>query len=62
MTALAEQAAVEDMLVALQKHGDLAEQYIQLLIVQELQENSKWIISGGSGGTTVPKIELPVTP
>jgi regulator of protease activity HflC (stomatin/prohibitin superfamily) len=62
LTALAEQAAVEDMLVALQKHGDLAEQYIQLLIVQELQENSKWIISGGSGGTTIPKIELPVTP
>jgi regulator of protease activity HflC (stomatin/prohibitin superfamily) len=62
LTSKAEQAAVEDMLVALAKHGDLAEQYIQLLIAQELRQNSKWIISGGSEGTTVPKIELPTSP
>ena len=62
LTSLAEQAAVESMLQTLEKHDGLAEQYIQLLIAQELQQNSKWIISGGSEGTTVPKIELPTTP
>ena len=62
LTSLVEQAAVEEMLVALGKHGDLAEQYIQLLIAQELRQNSKWIISGGPEGMTVPKIELPTSP
>ena len=62
LTSLAEQAAVESMLQTLEKHDGLAEKYIQLLIAQELQQNSKWIISGGSEGTTIPKIELPTTP
>jgi regulator of protease activity HflC (stomatin/prohibitin superfamily) len=62
LTSQAEQSAVEDMLLALEKHKGLAEQYIQLLIAQELRQNSKWIISGGSEGTTVPKIELPTSP
>jgi regulator of protease activity HflC (stomatin/prohibitin superfamily) len=62
LTSLAEKTAVEAMLVALENHSDLAEQYIQLLIAQELKQNSKWIISGGSEGTTIPKIELPTTP
>jgi uncharacterized protein YoaH (UPF0181 family) len=60
LTAQAQQEAVEAMLEELTGRGTLAEQYIQLLIAQELRENSKWIISGG--GETVPVVELPVTP
>jgi hypothetical protein len=33
----------------------LAEQYIQVLIAQELRQNSKWIISNGE---TMPVIDL----
>ncbi|MBN1248177.1 MAG: hypothetical protein JXC32_11005 [Anaerolineae bacterium] len=63
LTAEAEQTAVEAMLDELQQRGDLAEAYIQLLIAQELKENSKWIISGGQAGEgVVPRIELPETP
>jgi regulator of protease activity HflC (stomatin/prohibitin superfamily) len=62
VTSRAQQIAVQDMLSALDQYDDLAVQYIQLLIAQELQENSKWIISGGSEGSTVPRIELPATP
>jgi len=60
LTAQAQQEAVEAMLDELAGRGALAEQYIQLLIAQELRENSKWIISGG--GETVPVVEVPVTP
>jgi regulator of protease activity HflC (stomatin/prohibitin superfamily) len=60
LTAEAQQEAVEAMLDELAGRGPLAEQYIQLLIAQELRENSKWIISGG--GETVPVVEVPVTP
>jgi regulator of protease activity HflC (stomatin/prohibitin superfamily) len=60
LTAQAQQEAVEAMLNELAGRGALAEQYIQLLITQELRENSKWIISGG--GETVPVVEVPVTP
>lgn len=63
LTAQAEQAAVEAMLDELARRGDLAEAYIQLLIAQELKDNSKWIISGGQAGEgVVPRIELPETP
>jgi len=37
------------------KKGTLAEQYIQVLIAQELRQNSKWIISNGEA---MPVIEL----
>jgi regulator of protease activity HflC (stomatin/prohibitin superfamily) len=60
LTAQAQQEAVEAMLDELAGRGPLAEQYIQLLIAQELRENSKWIISGS--GETVPVVEVPVTP
>jgi len=63
LTSAAQQNAVEKMLDELQGRGDLADAYIQLLIAQELKENSKWIISGGqSGDGVVPRIELPQTP
>ncbi len=63
MTSAAEQIAVRAMLEELQSRGDLAEAYIQLLIAQELRDNSKWIISGWqSGDGVVPRIELPETP
>ena len=63
LTSAAEQIAVRAMLDELEGRGDLAEAYIQLLIAQELKDNSKWIISGGqSGDGVVPRIELPGTP
>lgn len=63
LTSQAEQAAVRAMLDELQRRGDLGEAYIQLLIAQELKDNSKWIISSGqSGEGVVPRIELPATP
>jgi regulator of protease activity HflC (stomatin/prohibitin superfamily) len=60
LTSAAQQLAVHAMLAELEGKGALAEQYIQLLIAQELKENSKWIISGG--GETAPVIELRETP
>jgi membrane protease subunit HflK len=63
LTAESEQTAVAAMLDELQRRGDLGEAYIQLLIAQELKENSKWIISGGQAGEgVVPRIELTETP
>ena len=62
ITSKAQQIAVEAMLDELENHGELADQYIQLFIAQELSDNSKWIIRGGADGTTVPKIELPIKP
>ena len=56
LTSQAQQEAVHAMLSELDGKGALAEQYIQLLIAQELRENSKWIISGGGG--TVPLVDL----
>jgi regulator of protease activity HflC (stomatin/prohibitin superfamily) len=60
LTSQAQQKAVHAMLNELEGRGALAEQYVQVLIAQELRENSKWIIS--SGGETVPVVELPATP
>lgn len=60
LTSQAQQEAVQAMLNELEGRGALAEQYIQVLIAQELRENSKWIISGG--GETVPVVELRETP
>jgi len=59
LTSQAQQEAVHAMLNELEGRGLLTEQYIQVLIAQELRENSKWIISGGE---TVPVIELRGTP
>jgi membrane protease subunit HflK len=60
LTSKAQQEAVQAMLNELEGRGALAEQYVQVLIAQELRENSKWIISGG--GETVPVVELRETP
>ncbi len=63
LTSEAQQIAVRAMLEELERRGDLAQAYIQLLIAQELKQNSKWIISGGQGGEgIVPRIEVPETP
>ena len=56
------------MLEELQGRGPLAEQYIQVLIAQALQENSKWIISSGGAmpiidlGAAVPTSQPAITP
>ncbi|OGO36375.1 MAG: hypothetical protein A2W35_07400 [Chloroflexi bacterium RBG_16_57_11] len=50
--------AMQAILDELQGLGPLAEQYIQVLIAQELRENSKWIISNGG---TLPIIDLSET-
>ena len=55
LTTGAQQEAIRAILSELEGKGPLAEQYIQVLIAQELRENSKWII-GGAG--TVPLIDL----
>lgn len=61
LTSAVERDAMQAILAALQGKGELGEQYIQLLIAEKLKDNSKWIISGGSGGT-VPVVELRTTP
>ena len=60
LTAESQQGAVHAMLSELDGKGALAEQYIQLLIAQELRENSKWIISGAGGA--VPFVDLREAP
>jgi hypothetical protein len=50
---------MQAILDELQDLGPLAEQYIQVLIAQELRENSKWVISNGG---TLPIIDLSQTP
>ena len=57
ITRLAE-AQAEGLRIILQElegKGTLAEQYIQVLIAQELRDNSKWIISNGG---TIPVIDF----
>lgn len=57
ITRLAE-ARAEALRITLQElegKGTLAEQYIQVLLAQELSQNSKWIISDG---TTMPVIDF----
>lgn len=58
LTSKAQQEAVRAMLDELAGRGALAEHYIQLLIAQELRENSKWIISG----ETMPLVDLREVP
>ena len=51
----AQARALRVILKELEGKGDLAQQYIQVLIAQELKDNSKWIISDGQ---TMPIIDL----
>ncbi len=60
LTSAAEREAMQSLLAGLQGKGALAEQYMQLLIAQELKENSKWIIGGN--GEMAPVVELRTTP
>lgn len=53
--AEAQAEALRIILQELEGKGPLAEQYIQVLIAQELRQNSKWIISNGG---TLPVIDL----
>jgi membrane protease subunit HflK len=55
LSSQAKITAMQAILDELQGLGPLAEQYIQVLIAQELRENSKWIISNGG---TLPIIDL----
>ena len=57
VTSLAEAQAdaLRIILQELEGKGPLAEQYIQVLIAQELRQNSKWIISNGG---TIPVLDL----
>jgi membrane protease subunit HflK len=47
VTSQAQKEALRQILLELEGKGALAEQYIQVLIAQELRQNSKWIISNG---------------
>ncbi len=53
--AEAQAEALRIILDELEAKGTLGEQYIQVLIAQELRENSKWIISDGE---TMPVIDV----
>jgi regulator of protease activity HflC (stomatin/prohibitin superfamily) len=55
LTSQAQTQALKNILQELQGKGTLAEQYIQVLIAQELRQNSKWIISSGE---TMPIIDF----
>jgi len=56
--AEAQSDALRIILDELEAKGVLGEQYIQVLIAQELQENSKWIISDGE---SMPVIDFTTT-
>lgn len=53
--AEAQAEALRIILQELEAKGTLAEQYIQVLIAQELRQNSKWVISNGE---TMPVIDF----
>ncbi len=55
VTSQAQLDALQNILNELESSGTLGEQYIQVLIAQELRQNSKWIISNGG---TIPVIDL----
>ena len=60
LLSTAESEAADAMLAVLSGNQDFAPQFIQLLIAQELQENSKWIIGGLDDLN--PTIEVPISP
>ena len=53
--AEAQAQALRIILQELEGYGTLGEQYIQVLMAQELRQNSKWIISNGG---TIPAIDF----
>jgi regulator of protease activity HflC (stomatin/prohibitin superfamily) len=53
--AEAQAEALRIILQELEAKGALGEQYIQVLIAQELSQNSKWIITNGG---TIPVLDL----
>jgi len=55
LTSQAQREALRQVLQELEGKGTLAEQYIQVLIAQELRQNSKWIISSSGA---VPLVDL----
>ena len=55
LSSQAQVEALHQTLAELDGKGPLAEQYIQVLIAQELRENSKWIVSSSG---TMPIIDL----
>lgn len=55
LAAEAQQKAVRALLSEMRGYDDLAEKYIDLLIAQELKENSKWVITGGD---SLPILDL----
>jgi regulator of protease activity HflC (stomatin/prohibitin superfamily) len=55
LTSQAQKEALRQILQELEGKGTLAEQYIQVLIAQELRQNSKWILSNGG---SMPIIDL----
>jgi len=58
LSSEAQVAALRAVLSELEGKGTLAEQYIQVLLAQELRENSKWIITGSGA---VPTLDLSET-
>lgn len=58
LTSQAQKDALDMILEELESKGDLGEKYIQVLIAQELRENSKWVISSGE---TMPIIDFSET-
>jgi regulator of protease activity HflC (stomatin/prohibitin superfamily) len=46
LTAEAQQITIRSILAELADEGELATKFIDLLIAQELKENSKWVIDG----------------
>lgn len=48
VTTAAQQEAIRAVLDELTRQGELGEKYIDVLLAQELKENSKWILSGES--------------
>jgi len=60
LSAEAQTVALRAVLQELEGKGDLAEQYIQVLIAQELRQNSKWVISNG-GATPIIDLREAVT-
>ena len=55
LTSQAQKEALDAILKELEGMGTLGEKYIQVLIAQELRENSKWVISSGE---TMPIIDF----
>ena len=68
LTSQAQKEALRQILLELEGKGTLAEQYIQVLIAQELRQNSKWIISNGEAMPVIdlrestPEAQQPVVP